>query len=68
MHPLGEFEILRSEVLKDGELGVIYIQRGEVLIGQIVWCQLYNTGFLSFQIAVNLSWWGLIAEDCFLKG
>ena len=30
-----------------------YTQRGEVVIGQIVWCQLYNTGFLSFQIVIN---------------
>ena len=44
----GEFEKLRGETLKKGELGVNYTQRGEVEIGQIVWCQLYNTGFLSF--------------------
>ena len=37
-----------GEILKRGELGVNYTQRGEVVIGQIVWCQLYNTGFLSF--------------------
>ena len=49
----GEFEILRGEILKKGELGVNYMQRGEVVIGQIVWCQLYNTGFLSFQIVIN---------------
>ena len=30
-----------------------YTQRGEVLTGQIVFCQLYNTGFLSFQIVIN---------------
>ena len=30
-----------------------YTQRGEVVIGQIVWCQLYNTSFLSFQIVIN---------------
>ena len=30
-----------------------YTQRGEVVIEQIVWCQLYNTGFLSFQIVIN---------------
>ena len=30
-----------------------YTQWGEVVIGQIVWCQLYNTGFLSFQIVIN---------------
>ena len=30
-----------------------YTQRGEVIIGQIVWCQLYNTGFLSFQIVIK---------------
>ena len=30
-----------------------YTQRGEVVKGQIVWCQLYNTGFLSFQIVIN---------------
>ena len=30
-----------------------YTQRGEVVIGQIVWCQLYNTRFLSFQIVIN---------------
>jgi len=39
--------------LKKGELGVNYTQRGEVVTGQIVWCQLYNTGFLSFQIVIN---------------
>ena len=53
MHPWGEFEILRGEMLKKGELGVNYTQRGEVVIGQIVWCQLYNTGFLSCQIVIN---------------
>ena len=51
--PWGEFEILRGEILKKGELGVNYTQRGEVKIGQIVWCQLYNTSFLSFQIVIN---------------
>ena len=30
-----------------------YTQRDEVVTGQIVWCQLYNTGFLSFQIVIN---------------
>ena len=30
-----------------------YTQRGEVVIGRIVWCQLYNTRFLSFQIVIN---------------
>ena len=30
-----------------------YTQRGEVVIGQIVWCQLYNAGLLSFQIVIN---------------
>ena len=30
-----------------------YTQRGEVVIGQIVLCQLYNTSFLSFQIVIN---------------
>ena len=30
-----------------------YTERGEVVIGEIVWCQLYNTGFLSFQIVIN---------------
>ena len=30
-----------------------YTRRGEVVIGQIVCCQLYNTGFLSFQIVIN---------------
>ena len=40
-------------MLKKGELGVNYTQRGEVVIGQIVWCQLYNTTFLSFQIVIN---------------
>ena len=49
----GEFEILRGETLKKGELGVNYTQRGEVVIGQMVWCQLYNTGFLSFQTVIN---------------
>jgi len=49
----GEFKILRGEILKKGELGVNYTQRGEVVTGQIVWCQLYNTGFLSFQIVIN---------------
>ena len=49
----GEFEILRGKVLKKGELGVNYTQRGEVVIGQIVWCELYNMGFLSFQIVIN---------------
>ena len=29
------------------------MQRVEVVTGQIVWCQLYNTGFLSFQIVIN---------------
>ena len=51
--PWGEFEILRGEILKKGELGVNYTQRGEVVIWQIVWCQLYNTSFLSFQIVIN---------------
>ena len=51
--PWGEFEILRGEILKKGEFGVNYTQRGEVEIGQIVWCQLYNTSFLSFQIVIN---------------
>ena len=32
-----------------------YTQRGEVVIGQIVWCQLYYMGVLSFQILINLS-------------
>ena len=32
-----------------------YIQGDEVVIGQIVWCQLYDTGFLSFQIVINIS-------------
>ena len=49
----GEFEKLRGETLKKGELGVNYPQRGEVVIGQIVWCQLYNMGLLSFQIVIN---------------
>ena len=49
----GEFKILRGEILKKGDLGVNYTQRGEVVTGQIVWCQLYNTGFLSFQIVIN---------------
>ena len=53
MHPLGELEILRGEILNKGELGVSYTQRGEVVIGQIVWCQLFNTGFLPFQIVIN---------------
>ena len=30
-----------------------YTQRDEVVTGQIVWRQLYNTGFLSFQIFIN---------------
>ena len=51
--PWGEFEKLRGETLKKGELGVNYTQRGDVVIGQIIWCQLYNTGFLSFQIVIN---------------
>ena len=51
--PWDEFEILRGEILKKGELGVNYTQGGEVVIGQIVWCQLYNAGFLSFQIVIN---------------
>ena len=33
--------------------GEFEILRGEVVIGQIVWCQLYNTGFLSFQMVIN---------------
>ena len=49
----GEFETPRGEILKKGELGVNYTQRGEVVIEQIVWCQLYNTSFLSFQIVIN---------------
>ena len=48
----GEFEKLRGETLKKGELGVNYTQRGEVVIGQIVCCQLYNAGLLSFQIVI----------------
>ena len=40
-------------MLKKGDLGVNYTQRGEVVMWQIVWCQLYNTGFLSFQIVIN---------------
>ena len=28
-----------------------YTRRGEFVIG--VWCQLYDTGFLSFQIVIN---------------
>ena len=40
-------------ILKKGELGVNYTQRGELVIGQIVWCKLYNTGFLSCQIVIN---------------
>ena len=28
-------------------------QRGEVVIGQIVWFQLYNAGLLSTQIVIN---------------
>ena len=51
--PWGEFEILRGEILKKGELGVNYTQRGEAIMLQIVLCQLYNTGFLSFQIVIN---------------
>ena len=34
-----------------------YTQRGEVVIGQIVWFPLYNTGFLSFQIIINRDLW-----------
>ena len=49
----GEFEKLRGETLKKGELGVNYTQRGDVVIGQIVCCQLYNAGLLSFQIVIN---------------
>ena len=30
-----------------------YTQRGEVVIGQIVLCQLYNTSYLSIQIIIN---------------
>ena len=30
-----------------------YTQMGEVVMGQIVWCQLYSTGFLSYQIIIN---------------
>ena len=30
-----------------------YTQRGEVVIGQIACCQLYNAGLLSFQIVIN---------------
>ena len=30
-----------------------YTQRGEVVIGQIVLCQLYNTSYLSLQIIIN---------------
>ena len=48
----GEFEKLRGETLKRGELGVNYTQRGEVVIGQIICCQLYNAGLLSFQIVI----------------
>ena len=51
--PWGEFEILRGEILKKGELEVNCTQRGEVVIGQIVCCPLYNMGFLSFQIVIN---------------
>ena len=36
----GEFEKLRGEILKKGNWGVNYTQRGEVVIGQMVWCQL----------------------------
>ena len=39
-----------------------YTQRGEVAIGQIVWCQLYNTGFLSFQIVINRDLWLKLTE------
>ena len=60
--PWGEFEILTGEILKKGELRVNYTQRGEVVIGQIVWCQLYNTGFLSFQIIINRDLWLKLTE------
>ena len=49
----GEFKILRGEIFKKGELGVNYKQRSEVVIGQLDWFQLYNTGFLSFRIVIN---------------
>ena len=39
-----------------------FAQRGEVVIGQIVWCQLYNTGFLSFQIVINRDQWLKLTE------
>ena len=44
-------------MLKKGELGVNYTQRGEVVMGKIVWCQLYNTGLLSFQIIITHDLW-----------
>ena len=50
--PWGEFEKLRGETLKKGELAVNYTRRGEVVIGQIVCCKLYNAGLLSFQITL----------------
>jgi len=49
----GEFEKLRGEILKKGELGVNYTQRDEFVMWQIVLCQLYNTGFLSFLNVIN---------------